>query len=482
MAYACVLACALPMAACVGFSPDGGMAPVSGLVADRLGRDVVKLTDDAAAADAESRVAALLRRPLRARDAVEVALLRNKDLQAAFNDLGVSEADYVTASLPPEPTLSVNFVAGQGDVEVISQVVVALYALATLPARQAIAAEGFHAAQLRAAGRVMALAADVERQYYVALAARERIGFLDQALTSAQASAEYAKQLGAAGNLNKLEQARQDVFYVELGAQGGDAKLAAQAEREKLTRLMGLWGADIAYALPKAMPALPKAMPALPGSIGPPRDIERQALEKRLDLAAGRRDLDALARRLGLSVATRYLGDFTITAQNDHENAGRTGGSVLATETQGVLSRSGFVADLKIPIYDWGESKVRDARETYLAAANRLAQRAIDARSQVREAWLRARGKYDLAKYYADRVLPLRKTILAQTSLQTNGGLTDVSQLLLDARGGIGSNVTAIEAKRDFFIAAADLTAALVGVGPAFETPSSPARPAGAAE
>ncbi len=453
------------LSGCVGFSPDGGMAPVAGIAAERLGHDAVKLTDDAGAADAEARAGALLRRPLRVRDAVEVALLRNKDLQATFNDLGVSEADYVKASLPPEPTLSVNVVAGQGDVEVISQIVVALYALATLPARQAIAGETFRSAQLRAAGTVMALAASVERQYYVALAAQERIGFLDQSLAAAQASAEFAKQLGAAGNLNKLEQAREDVFYAELGAQDGDAKLAAQAERERLTRLMGLWGRDIAYTLPKALPALP-------GAITPARDVEREALERRLDIAAARRALDALAGQLGLTVATRAVSDITLTAQNDHEHAGGTGGSVLGTQTRSVLDRTGFVADIKIPIYDWGESKVRGARETYLAAANRLAQRAIDARSQAREAWLRARGKYDLAKHYAEHVLPLRRTILAQTSLQTNGMLADVAQLLLDARGGVGSNLAAIAAKRDFFIADVDLRAALVGVGPPSDAPA----------
>ena len=155
---------------------------------------------------------------------------------------------------------------------------------------------------------------------------------------------------------------------------------------------------------------------------------------------------------------------------------------MLGTQTRSVLDRTGFVADIKIPVYDWGESKVRGARETYLAAANRLAQRAVDARSQAREAWLRARGKYDLARHYAEHVLPLRRTILDQTSLRTNGGLVDVNQLLLDARGGIGSNVAAIEAKRDFFIAAADLEAALVGVGPLPDAPRASGPIVGAAE
>ena len=227
----------LLLGGCVGFTPDGGMAPVIDIAAARLGRDVGKLGEDAS--DAEARSRALLRRPLTAGRAVQVALLRNKDLQATFHELGLSEADYVKASLPPEPTLSVNVLTGQGDIEVVSQVTGAVYALATLPARTAIAGETFRAAQLRAAGRVMALATTVERQYWTAVAAGEATGLLEQSLAGAQASAELAKQLGAAGNLNKLEQAREDIFYAELGAQVGDARLQVQAEREKLT---GCWG------------------------------------------------------------------------------------------------------------------------------------------------------------------------------------------------------------------------------------------------
>ncbi len=461
-----VASLAFVLAGCVGFSSDGGMGSVSTLTAERLGTPAAKLTDDGGALAAMERVAALLRKPLTASHAVEVALLSNKELQATFNDLGVTEADYVRATLPPDVSLSANILTGEGDFEIVSQVAVQLYALATLPARQVIAAEAYHAAQLRAAGRTVALAAAVQRQYYVTLAAVEEISFLDETVSAAQASAEYAKQLGLAGNLSKLEQAREDVFYAEVGAGRGDAKLQAQAEREKLTRLMGLWGRNATFILPKAMPALPK-------HIASSRDIESIALTKRLDIAAARKELDALALQLGLVKATRYVSDFNLSAQNDYETAGDTTGSKLATENgRRVLNRFGAVADIKIPIYDFGESKVRGARETYLGAANRLAQRAIDARSQAREAWLRARGKYDLARYYTERVLPLRKTILDQTSLQINGMLADVTQLLLDTRGGIGSHIAAITARRDYFLAAVDLEAALTGIGPTFEAPS----------
>lgn len=450
---------------CVGFSPDGGMAPAVGVATDRLDKGIVKIASDAQAETAQSRSARLLKAPLTVDGAVQVAFLRNRALQASFDDLGVSEAAFVQASLPPEPRFSVNQLAGMGDVEVVSQIAGSLFALATLPARQAIASEQFKAAQWRTAGEVMALAAEVGRQYYTTVAAQDQNAFLDKSVNTARAAAELAKQLGEAGNLNKLEQAREDAFYTEIGAQFANAKLQARAERERLTRLLGLWGPDIAFRLPKGLPPLPKR-------IDTERDVEAKALTERLDLRAARHDLDALARQLGLTNATRYVTDVTLTLQNDSEYAGDTGGSKLGTQTQSRLIRNGFAADFTIPIYDFGESKVRNARELYLAAANRLAQRAIDARSQAREAYTRYRGSYDLARYYADRVLPLQNTILGQSSLQTNGMLSDVTQLLLDARTRVATNGTAITAKRDFFIAAVDLKAALVGNGPGSSPPT----------
>jgi outer membrane protein TolC len=446
------LAATLLVGGCVGFTPDGGMSPVVDVASSRLEKDVVKTGSENDAESAQNDAARLLSRPLTAGHAVQVAFLRNRDLQAAFNDLGVSEAEYVKATLPPEPSFSLNQLAGMGDVEFVSQIAVGLFALATLPARQEIASEKFQAAQWRTAGEVMALAADVSRQYYVAIAAQDQEAFLRTAVGGAQASADLARQLGEAGNINKLQQAREGSLYVELGAQLADARLQAKAERERLTRLMGLWGRDIAFKLPKSLPPLPRAIKS-------ERDVEATALRERLDLRAARHNLDALARQLGLTTATQYVTDVNLAFQNDTERASASsGGSNLV--------RNGAVLDFTIPIYDFGESKVRNARETYMAAANRLAQRAINVRSQAREAYTRYRGKYDLARYYQVRVVPLQTTIFEQSSLQTNGMLSDVTQLILDARLRSTNNVAAILAKRDYFIAAVDLKATLIGNGP----------------
>jgi outer membrane protein TolC len=100
-----------------------------------------------------------------------------------------------------------------------------------------------------------------------------------------------------------------------------------------------------------------------------------------------------------------------------------------------------------------------------MAAANRLAERAVNVRSEAREAYLRYRGHHDLARHYQGRVLPLQKTIQDEALLHYSGMLVDVADLITDARARILSNIDAINARRDFWIAATDLKAALVGGG-----------------
>ena len=64
-----------------------------------------------------------------------MALLNNKGLQAAYNELALAEADAIQDSLPPNPAFSISRIAGGGAYETERQVVGDILALATLPFR-----------------------------------------------------------------------------------------------------------------------------------------------------------------------------------------------------------------------------------------------------------------------------------------------------------------------------------------------------------
>jgi outer membrane protein TolC len=447
------------LAGCASFSADGGLSTAQTVAYTELNKDVAKITSEAEALAIQQRVDQLLRRPLTADSAVQVALLKNRGLQVDFNELGVSEAEYVQATLPPNPTVALSRLGGSLELEIERQIVIGIFELATLPARAAAAEQRFRAAQFRTAEAVLRLAAETRRQFYRTVAANQRVGFMQQALATAEAASELAKQLGETGALNKLEQAREHAFYQELGAQLARARIEQKVERERLIRQLGLWGRDIDFRLPGSVPALPTRLASA-------REIESRALERRVDLQALRNELSGVATQFGLANATRFVTDVELAGLSSYErttsfNVGEEG---IEVERE-VVKRRGLEVEFQIPIFDFGGTAVRNAQETYMAAANRLAERAVNVRSEAREAYTRYRGSYDLARHYESRVLPLQKTIQEQATLQYSGMLVDVSDLITDARARILSNVDAINARRDFWLAATDLKAALVGGG-----------------
>src|SRR5918995_6193018 len=110
--------CALLLSGCAAFSPDGGMGVVEALAEHELRKDVVAIRTPEQAADVRGRLTHLLGKPLTADRAVQVALLNNHGLQAAYNELGLAEAARVEASLPPNPTFSIERLSGPLEIEV----------------------------------------------------------------------------------------------------------------------------------------------------------------------------------------------------------------------------------------------------------------------------------------------------------------------------------------------------------------------------
>lgn len=443
-----VLCVAFGAAACASFSPDAGMSAVNGIVEPALREDVVKISTDEGAAEATARTLQLLKYTVSVETAVRVALLNNKGLQAAYNELGISEAAMVEASLPPNPTFSLSRISTPVELDVERRIVADILALVTLPARAEIAAERFRQAQLRAAEETLRIGAETRRSYYAAVAALRVVASLAQAASAAEAAATLAKQLGETGAMNKLDQAREDALYADLVTQLAAARQRAVGERERLVRAMGLWGHDLSFRLPQTLPALPKRPRTL-------HAVEADALRRRVDLQIARIELDTLAKSYGLTNATRFINLLEVSGVSRTQR--ETGG---ASGTGG-----GIEVDFQIPSFDFGEVRLRQASEAYMQAVNRLTEKAVNVRSQAREAYQAYRSNYDIANHYRSEVLQLRKIISDETMLRYGAVQIDVFSLLTEARQRIAANIAAIDAQKDFWLASTDLDAAVVGGG-----------------
>jgi outer membrane protein TolC len=456
---------------CATWSEDGGFAFVEIAAVNELGARPTVVRDAEEAARAEQTVRDLLAQPLDTDRAVRIALINNRGLQAAYNQLGLAETAMVAASLPPNPTFSIGRIAAGGlPTEIERQIIVNILALATLPKRSEIARVRFRQAQHEAALETLRVGAEARRAYYRTAAANQTVGLLQQATLSADATSELFAELGRTGAATKIDQAREQAFYAEISAQLAKARITQTREAENLNRVLGLWGSDLARLRTTG------SLPPLPGRPAATADIEAEALRRRLDVQLGRLELEALAKSLQLDSATRFIDLLELSALYASEEEFVIEDGYGFTE---VSNRPGFEVELEIPLFDFGETKVRRARETYLQALNRIAELGVNARSQAREAYQVHRATYDVARLYRDEVVPLRRIVSEEALLRYNGMIDDVTDLINDTRAAIQSNVAATEALRDYWLATVDLDVALTG-GPTGSAPEAMASaPAG---
>src|SRR5712671_5990908 len=447
-AYATMLLSAFFLSGCATFSPDGGMNVVANVAGEAIRKDVVSIRTEDDVEAARNAVQRLLLRPLTVDTAVQIALLNNRGLQASYNELALAEAELVGESLPPNPTFSISRIAGDGAIEIERKVIGDILALATLPFRSEIARQRFQKAQLRAAEETLRLAADVRRAYYRAVAANELVGLLTDAKSTAESTAQLAEKLGQTGSLNKLDQAREQVFYAETTAELATLRQEATSSRERLIRLLGLWDGDLGFRLPQKLPTLPRRPLSLPR-------IEVDAVAHRIDLQIARMKLATLAKSLDLTEATRFVTLLDVAGIDR---------KTRDPDTPPFRER-GFEVQFQIPIFDGGEVRVRQAAESYNQAFNLLTEKAVNVRSEARDAYRVYRSTYDIASHYQREILPLRQIITEEMQLRFSSMQIDVFALLTEARQRLASLRAAIDARRAFWLAQSDLQTAVNGGG-----------------
>lgn len=518
---------ALLLAGCANFSRDGGVDTVSAIVHERAGQELMRVGVDVDADSVRAAVDALLSRSLSADGAVRIALMNNPGLQAVLAELGISEAELVQAGRLPNPGLHFGRMRDGGDVEIERSVVFNLLGLLTMPARVAIERQRFEQVQRQVALEAVRIAGRTRQAYYRAVAAGESLRYMEQIRDAADAGAELGTRMARAGNWNKLNQSRQQVFYAEAAAQLARQQHAAIAAREELVRQMGLWGSGAQLRLPLRLPDLPPT----PKQVA---ELERQALSYRADVRLAKLEALALAATLkqdekAEQPATALRPERTAPAtragsviDNFLSSRDRRGAAAgLAQTAQAVVARkpddgpeqrlvanrldlqvaqsemqaraaalglvsgtsvvealdlayqnkseggharaNGFELGLELPIFDFGDARREKTHAQYLQAVHRATETAVRARSEVREAYAAYRTAYDLARHYRDEIVPLRKTISDEMLLQYNGMLVSVFDLLADAKDQVGSVNAAIEAQRDFWVAESNLQMVLTG-------------------
>lgn len=164
---------AVLLAGCATVPKEAGFTDVQNLIKQRLGRRAhwnQGTPEDAKVAEA---IKSMLQDEITLDEAVQIALLNNRSLQATYEELGVAQADVVQAGLLHNPVFFASFrfpdktVNGHRSTNTEFSVDQDFLDLLVLSLRKKVATTQFEQEKLRVGNAVLNLASEVRSAYYV---------------------------------------------------------------------------------------------------------------------------------------------------------------------------------------------------------------------------------------------------------------------------------------------------------------------------
>jgi outer membrane protein, heavy metal efflux system len=401
------------------------------------------------------QMGSLLKGNLTADEAVQIALLNNRDLQALYSELGVAQADLVQAGLFRNPIFDAAIlfpVSNGGKPKLELSAVMDFLDIFYVPLRKRVAAARFEEAKSQITGAVLDFSARVRTAFFLHQANEQMLELRQTIVQALNASLELARRLHEAGNITDLDFARERALLETGKVALRSAEVAVRQGREELNILMGLWGNQTEWQTDGRLPDIPQQPMQT-------ENIERIALGRSVDLLNARQRLVFAGEQLGFNRWTALLPEMHVGTGSEREEDGSW--------------KVGPVLEFAIPLFDQGQARIgrsagelRRAQQEYYALAVRI-------RSTARAVRDRMEGFRDRALYYRDIMLPLQQRIVNESQLQYNAMQLGPIELLRARERQIETGVAYIEALRDYWLARGDAGQILSG-----RLPSSNGMPA----
>lgn len=431
-----LLALPLLLGGCTSVPLNGGFDDVSATVEQRSGVKLFWNNGTELDKEAAETISSLLKGKLTADQAVQIALVNNRELQALYAELGIAQADLVQAGLLNNPIFEavVKFPNAGGQSNLELSAVMNFLDIIYLPLRRRVAAAGFEQAKTRVAGSVLDFAARVRGSFYLHQANEQMLELRRTIVQALDASFEVSRRLNEAGNITDLDFARDRALLEMSKVALRRAEVSVRQSREELNVLMGLWGKQTDWQIEERLPDIPDQPLQT-------QDLERVALTRSVDL------LNASQR---IIVSGNLLGFNRWRALVPELHAGP-----LGERSEGAWE-VGPVLEFPIPLFDQGQARIGRAAAELRRAQQEYYALAVRIRSTVRTVRDRMEGARDRALYYRDILLPLRERIVNESQLQYNAMQLGPFQLLRAKEQQIETAVAYIETLRDYWLSRGD--------------------------
>ena len=433
---------------CATVDLNAGFSDVSTKVEERAAAKISSNPGLELDAESAARLQSLLQRKFTAEEAVQIAVLNSRALQALYSDLGVAQADLVQAGLFRNPVLDGTILFHLAPIRPDLQfgVVFGLLDALYVPLRKRVAAAQFEEAKLRVTGAVLDFVLDVRHAYYAHQANEQTLELRTTVVQSLDASFEASRRLHAAGNITDLDLARDRAALARSKLDLRAAEVAVRQSRERLNHLLGLSGSQTEWDIERRLADIP-------ADSVPTTDVERTAVARSIDLGHARQRIVVAGQQLGYDRATALIPSTEIGASAEKES----------DEPWGI----GPSVSIPLPIFDQGQARVARGVAELRRAQHEYYGLGVRIRAAARALVARMHGAAERALYFRDIVLPLQERIVSEAQLQYNAMQLGIFELLRERQHQIESGVEYVEALREYWSARTDLLHLLSGRLPA---------------
>lgn len=400
----------LSLCGCVSVPQTLPFEGVSQVVKERSGLKVSWHVNGSNHPDVKKRVEKLLEKPLTSTTAVEISLLNNPNLQAAYAQLGIAQADLIQAGLIENPSFGTlfRFPQGAGSVSLDFDLVFNFLNIFTRSLRESIAASRFEEVQLKMIKLTLDLAARTREAYFQAQAARQKEDLFKRSLTYEEAAFTTQKELRKAGNISELNFSKERASYEQDKIDSIEVKARTHEEISKLTLLMGLCEHSRKVIFSKDTFKESHQEVDL-------NNIEGRALCASIDLAMIKQRLETLAREHKITNIKALVPDF------------KAGGLAEREEHEWKFGPS---FEFTVPVFDQGQ-----------AAKSRISYQVRALQEEYRHKTLQIRSRAQMLKHkffnvkkriyaFEKNLLPAHQSVADETLFHYNAMQVSVFDLL----------------------------------------------------
>jgi cobalt-zinc-cadmium efflux system outer membrane protein len=369
--------------------------------------------------------------PLTLSAALALADGANADLSAARNELRAADGTVRQAGLPPNPSLSLERVAADGETTI--QLSQPLELGGKRAARVTAAQRGRDSASAELALRQAAVRADVIDAYFSVLAAQDHLRLAQEAGDLAQRAAAATSRRVAAGKVSPVEETRARVAAssVQLDLVRARGSLASARKR-----LAAMWG-NPAPRFERADGAI-EVLPPLPEQVALRRRLERSPA-----LVLARSEL---ARRQALAQVevSKRTPDLTLSVGSKRsEDPGRT--------------QAVFGVSVPLPFFDRNQGNVLESARRVDKARDELDAATLRLETELSQ----AREDFEIARQQA---LVLQDDILPGSQSAYDAASTGFEYGKFSFLDVLDAQRTLLQAKSQYLNALADAHRAMAAI------------------